>query len=67
MVYFPYPVSRNFSGGNHGMAPITSVRDENLKFVREVRTIAEDFTGTMKTMPSRMAVAEKKQASLGKT
>lgn len=49
------------------MAPIKPVRDENLKFVREVRSIAEDFTGTMKTMPSRMAVAEKKQASLGKT
>lgn len=49
------------------MAPITPVRDENLKFVREVRTIAEDFTGIMKTMPSRMAVAEKKQVSLGKT
>lgn len=44
------------------MALITPVRDENLKFVREV-----DFTGTMKTMPSRMAVAEKKHTSLGKT
>lgn len=49
------------------MVLITPVRDENLKSVREVGTIAEDFTGTMKTLPNRMAVTEKKHASLGKT